>query len=57
MFSINAPAHILSEVQVNCILDFSCFIFIFILHRNKELHALNIYGALMEVIGLMIKLF
>ena len=39
-----ASIHILSVVQVNCLLTFFCFLFI--LYTAKELHALNSYRVL-----------
>ena len=46
---------ILSVVQVNCLLDFFCFLFI--LYTTKELHAFTTYHALIKAIILTIAIF
>jgi len=48
-------AQILSMGQVNCPLDFFCFLFIS--HTTKELHPLNKYRVLTKAIILTIKFF
>ena len=46
---------ILSVVQVNCLLDFFCFLFS--LYTTKELHAFTTYHALIKAIILTIAIF
>ena len=50
-----ASAQILSVVQVNCFVDFVCFLSI--LYTTKDLHAFNIYHVLIKAIILTIIFF
>ena len=47
-YNAMTSAQILSVVQVNCLVDFFCFLFI--LYTTEERHAFNIYHVLIKAI-------